>query len=128
MIVRGINQVIQAFDRYQRNWQRKADEIPYEIKTSIIRQIIRTGSIDTTRFIRAVDFREDAVQFDQIRYLIDAMSSNPDVTYDGFLETGTKRPNAYGVTFAPRLNYGDGIENANLEQVFDNFADSAFGY
>lgn len=117
-------EVIADIDSYVRNWNRRRDEIPYEIKSSIISQIVRTRSIDTTRFIRSIDFREQAAG-DGYRYLIDS-SRDREVTYDGFLEFGTSNVNAYGVLISPRYNFRGGIENSRLEPIADSIADVSF--
>lgn len=115
-----VEQFLQILSNYRRNIERRRDEIPFAIKSSIITQIIRTGSIDTTKFIQAVDFREDGMDADGFRYLIDS-SRDSEVTYDGFVETD-------GVTrrWTGRWNYRDGIENTNFRPVFDSIADDTF--
>lgn len=123
MAVLGLDKLFGDLDDYLLTWQRRRDEIPYEFKTSIISQIIRTGSIDTTRFIRAVDFREEMLTsgiFGGYRYLIDSARDSL-VTYDAFVELP-------GVTrnWSGRFNYQGGIENARLESIFDSFADTSF--
>lgn len=107
-------------DAYVTNWQRGRDKVPAAIKSSIITQIIRTGSIDTTRFIRALDFREENLSGDGYRFLIDGARDSKE-TYDGFLEFDgeTRR-------FTGRFNFRDGISNADLESVSDEIADESF--
>ena len=116
-----IQDVIRDFDRFERNLRFRADEIPYEIKTAVITEIVRTQSIDTTRFIQAVDFRETNSPSDFHRFVIDT-SRNKEVTYDAIVELGRKK-------FAPypgRYNYEHGIENADVFGVFDEIFDSSF--
>jgi hypothetical protein len=116
--------VINDLDSYERNWARRSDEIPREIYVNILAQIVATDSIDTGRFYRALDFREEAYG-QGYRYLIDS-SRDEEVTYEGFLEFGTKRVNAFGVLISPRHNFREGIKNSNLERIFDSIADDSF--
>jgi len=115
-----IDQVCRDFDIYVASWHQNRDKIPAAFKSSIITQIIRTGSIDTTRFIRSVDFREESLSGLGYRFLIDS-SRDSQVYYDGYLEFD-------GVTrhFVGRFNYRDGIENTDLEPISDEIADSSF--
>lgn len=113
-----IERIINDFQKYLNSWNIRREEIPYELKTSIIRQIVRTGSIDTTRFIQAVDFREGGFDADGYRYLIDS-ARNSEVYYDGFVEFDTRN-------YPGRYNFRDGIENANIRRITDNFADDSF--
>jgi len=103
-----------------RNLESRRAEIPFTFKSNIITQIIRTRSIDTTRFIQAVDFREDGLNADGYRFLIDS-ARDAEVTYDGFVETDglTRR-------WIGRWNYRGGIENTNLARDFDSIADQSF--
>lgn len=114
-----IERVIGDLGAYERNLHKHRTDIPYEIKTSIISQIVRTGSIDTSRFIQAVDFREEGYG-EGYRFLIDA-SRDSEVTYDGFLEFD-------GVTrrFVGRYNYRDGIQQSRLKPIFDEIASESF--
>lgn len=114
-----IEQVIRDLESYGRNFDAHAEDIPYEIKTSVVTQIIRTGSIDKGWFIQAVDFREEAYGYGH-RYLIDS-SRDERVHYDGFLEfDGVRR------RFVGRYNYRDGIEQSRLKPIFDEVADESF--
>lgn len=115
-----LEQFLMMLDLYERNFYARKAEIPYELKTSIVRQIVRTRSIDTTRFIQAVDFRLVEVSNDSFRYYIDA-ARNSEVYYDGYVEFNGDKRNWVG-----RFNYRDGIQNANIESITDSIADQTF--
>lgn len=116
----GADKFLRALSGYKNTLDRNADDIPYEIKTSIIREIIRTGSVDTGAMIKAIDYHREAVTDSAINWRIDA-SNDPDVTYDGFVELKGETRNWPG-----RYFYKRGIENAQIEQIFDSFADRSF--
>lgn len=120
MTLIGAQRVLQAIDRYANTLLQRGDDIPYELKTSIIREVIRTGSIDTAAMITAIDYHREVVTNTEQRYRIDT-SNNPDVTYDGFVEFKGETRNWPG-----RYFYQRGIENAELERIFDSFADRSF--
>lgn len=118
MIIGG-DKVLSDFERFTRNWDREADQIPAEIKASVVREIVRTGSIDTTRMIQAVNYHGGVVT-DGHHFTIDTSDDN-EVTYDGFVDQPGVTRNWPGRFFNLR-----GIERANLERIFNMIADESF--
>ena len=122
MAIIGEQRPIRAIQRFLETVDREVEDIPYEIKTSVVREIVRTGSIDTARMIQAVDYHGGVVT-DGHHYEVDA-SKDDEVTYDGFVDQPI-RPNAFGFT-GGRLFNQRGIEGANLGAIFDSWANSSF--
>lgn len=112
--------IIKDFESYARNLRSRREEIPYELRTSIIREIYRTNSIDTGRFWKAVDYREES-GVESYNYVIDA-SRDSKVIYDDIVERGRKDTNKY----PGRLNYLKGIQKADLSRFFDTLFTSSF--
>jgi hypothetical protein len=113
--------VIRDFERFERNLHFRADETPREILKEIVKEIIRSQSVDTGRFRDTVDFREEGSSSDEMRYVIDT-SRNKEVTYDGIVELGRTKFAPY----AGRPNYEKGIDNFQLSRVFDDIFNSSF--
>lgn len=120
MPVIGAEKPIRDLEEYIRVLERRGDEIPYEIKTSVVREIVRTRSIDTTAMIQAVDYHQEIVTSGHQTFRIDT-SNDESVTYDGFVEVDGVTRNWQG-----RWNFRGGIENANIHRIFDEFAREAF--
>lgn len=116
----GADRVIHALQAYERNLSRHLSDIPYEFKTSIIREIVRTRSIDTGAMVQAIDYHQDHVTDTDARYEINT-DNNPDVFYDGFVDQPGVTRNWAGRFFNQR-----GIENANLEPIFNAIAAESF--
>lgn len=113
-----INEFLSVLDRFGRNLDRRADDFPYEIKTSIIRETVRGRHIDTTRFIRAIDFHRASVVDSSHRFTVDT-SNNPDVFYDGWLEFPRRGWRGAYV-------YQKGIQNADIKGVADRIMNESF--
>lgn len=118
MAVHGLDKLLRDLNDLERNFERRSDDFPYEIKTSIIRQIVRGGHIKTTRMIRAMDYHRSAVVDGSHRFTVDT-SNNPDVFYDGWLEF--VRRNWRGAYV-----YQKGIENADIQGVADRIVSDSF--
>jgi hypothetical protein len=116
-----IADVIARLENFVRILDRRVDEVPYEIKTSIKLAIARGGHIDTTALINSLNYHRDAVVAGEAwDYRIDASDNRVrDVFYDGFLEFPRKG-------WAGAFVYQKGIESTQLEPVFDSIADEAF--
>jgi hypothetical protein len=114
-------EIIQDFDTYARTIASRRSEIPEELVKSIVKQIALTRSIDTGRFLRAVDSREESGAEDY-NYVIDAARDST-VVYDDIVERGRRTGNPYP---AGRFNYLKGIENSNFDVFFDSAFDSSF--
>lgn len=119
----GDDKVVADIERLERNFARRADDFPYELKTSIVRQIVSVRAIDTTAMIQAFDYHRDVVTDSGYRYKIDT-SNNPAVFYDGFVEfptanrDGSMRPGRYFVR--------DGIKRADIERVVNDIVTDSF--
>lgn len=100
-----------------------SSDLGYELKTSIIREIIRAGAIDTTAMVQAIDYTRSFVVDDGHTFFVGAVN-NPDVFYDGFVELPTR--NRDGSYREGRYFYQKGIENADFERVFDSIARESF--
>jgi hypothetical protein len=120
MPVIGAEKVIAAFQAFERNLLRHVEDVPYEIKSSIVREIVRTRSIDTARMIQAENYHQTYVSDGDFRYEVDT-SSNPDVFYDGFVDQPGVTRNWAGRFFNQR-----GIEGANIERIFNEIAADSF--
>lgn len=119
----GFDRPIRALDRFLALVGSKGvDDIGYELKTSVVASIVHERAIDTTAFIQAIDYHRSVV-VDGNHLRVDA-SNNPDVFYDGFVEFPT--PNRDGSMRRGRFVYKQGIENGNLERIFDHLAEDAF--
>lgn len=121
-MMRGKQEVLNAFDRLDDSINRHRSEIPEELKSSVITEIVRSRSIDTTRFIQAVNWHEDSSGIG-FHFLLDAFTQNNEVTYDGFLEFDGETRNWTG-----RYNYKKGIEGSRFESIFDEIMDDAFAF
>ena len=86
-MIQGQLDVIQAFERLERaDWS----PVAVEIVNRYEEQIYIVDAIDTGRFIQSIDWRESvSAGFDRRDYFVDS-SSDSMVTYDGFVEGGTK--------------------------------------
>jgi hypothetical protein len=115
-----IKDVIHDLDGYLRNWQIRREIIPIHIRNNILYQINVTGSIDTGRFLRAVDFREEALA-GGYRFLIDS-ARDSEVTYDDIVERGRKD----GANYQGRFPYRRGIEATNIQTDTDYIAEISF--
>lgn len=114
-------EVNKRFEEYSRIWQSRNDLIPRQIRNNILYEIFMTDSIDEGKFLRALDFREDSLEADGYRYLIDA-SRDDRVIYDDVLERGRKD----GADYPGRFNYKSGIEATDVGRIADAFANEAF--
>jgi hypothetical protein len=112
-------EIDQRIQKFVRGFETHLDDFGYELKTSVIREIVRTGSIDTGRMIQAIDYHRQAV-VDGVGFTVDA-SRDPEVFYDGFVERPGETRNWEG-----RFFYQRGIEGANFEMVIDDIAQEAF--
>lgn len=119
-VIIGDRQVVGAFDHLVNALDRRVSEFPYEIKTSVVREIVRTGSIDTTRMIQAVNYHEDHVTSSGQHFRVDT-SDDDSVTYDGFVDQPGETRNWPG-----RFFYQRGIEGANIEQVISSIMNESF--
>lgn len=113
----GGAEVIRAFDRFGQVVDLQSDDVASEITRSYKSETY-DRAYKTGRYAAAIDWREDSDDGDERVYSVDA-SRDSLVTYDAFTDRGTK-------FIAPRLQAAHGIENANLERVFDEWADTAF--
>lgn len=118
-----IEQVISDFDKYAREWEASRAIIPRHIRNNIVYQIMVTNAIDTGRFLRAVDFREESFEQNGYRFLIDS-ARDAEVTYDDIVERGRKD----GANYPGRFPYRKGIEMTDVKATTDFIADASFGY
>lgn len=124
VVTRGLDKPIRDVDNFVSDMtDRGADDIGYELKTSVIRATVREGAIDTTAMIQAFDYHRSPVTDSGVSIRVDT-SNNPDVFYDGFVEFETE--NRDGSMRRGRYVYKQGIETANMEQVFDGVARRSF--
>lgn len=121
--MKGKQEVINAIDGYLEAIERHASDIPYEVKTKVIQQIVRTGSIDTGAFIQAVDFHQETAEVGY-RYFVDA-SRDPSVYYDGFVEVDHYNQPQDSI-LSGRFNYRDGLENSDFRPIFDEIFNEGF--
>ncbi len=114
-VVQGIDEVIRAFEEFiLADWSGVADDI----KDAWIEQVYLQDAIDTGRFIQSIDWIQtqwgDAFE----RYLI-STQRDVFVTYDGFLEYGTKYMKA-------RPMAQRGVETADISPTIDDVVNDAF--
>lgn len=116
-------QVIHDLESFVRNVGHGVDDLGYEMKTSVVREIVRAGAIDTTAMIQSVDYHRSPVTDSGHRFEVDT-SNNPDVFYDGFVEFDTR--NRDGSVRRGRRFYEKGIEHWDIERIFNQIADRSF--
>lgn len=119
----GDERVVRAIERFEQNFHQHADDFPYEIKTSIVRQIVRVGAIDTTAMIQAENISRELVTDSRHHFRVDT-SSNPDVFYDGFVEFPTR--NVDGTLRYGRYFVRDGIRHADIGGIIERIATESF--
>lgn len=117
------DRVTRDLDKFLENMIVHADDFAYELKTSIVSEVVHTGSIDTARMIQAINYHREIVSTVGSTFRIDT-SDNDEVTYDGFVDRPIAR-NAFGFE-GGRLFYQTGIEKANIGRVADEIADMSF--
>lgn len=122
-MIRGAQRVINALEAFARNFGNHIDDFGYEMKTSVVREIIRAGNIDTTAMIQAIDYHRDPVTDSGYKFHVDT-SNNPDVFYDGFVEFDTA--NRDGTKRKGSRFYQKGILNWQLEPIVDGIARESF--
>lgn len=114
---------------FSENTLRNAEKIPYEIVTQIRRFIVSTGTIDTGKLLFAFDY-SGGTSINGARFII-STSSDPDrFGIEGFTEFS--RRHFYwgfdsGKTFKGRQYIRQGIEAANLQEIFNETAAQTFG-
>lgn len=97
-------------------------DIIYELKTSVVREIVRVRAIDTGRMISSINYSPVIRTSKRMRYKLDAVSQNSDVIYDDIVERGRRRP----TPLEGRYPYKRGIEGADIHGTVDRIADSIF--
>lgn len=114
-VVQGIDDVLTAFRGFvNSDWTAIANEIT----SSFEEQVYVVDAIDTGRFIRSIDWLEGEARDAFVQYLI-STQRDVFVTYDGFIEFGTRFMKA---RYPAKL----GIENADISGTIDNVVDDAF--
>lgn len=115
-ILQGAETVLRALHEFESaDWS----PIAVAIKNSWEEEIFVVDAIDTGRMIRSVDWREQVTSFgDDLEFFIDT-SDDPLVTYDGYVEGGTKYMKA-------RYPARRGVENADFKQTIDVIIDDSF--
>lgn len=85
-MMQGMGAVLQGFRRLE-----NADYVGFaaEVKNGYEEQVYVVDAIDTGRFIRSIDYRAGSQGPDRREFFIDS-SSDVLVTYDAFVEAGTK--------------------------------------
>jgi hypothetical protein len=99
----------------------RGEEIPIEILKKIRQFIIVTNTIDTGKLYVAFEIYDEP-SANGAKFLIDTRADPERFGIEGFTEF--PRP-AYGLE--GRYYIKQGIEETNLEPIFDSFAANAFG-
>lgn len=117
-MLEGKREIIKGFADLLEVWERDADLIPRKFSENWIFSIQIVDAVDEGDYLRAVDFHEVSSEPYLQQFQIDT-SNNPDVTYEGFVEGGTKYMEA-------RFPAQKGIERTDLVNVFDYLMDKGF--
>lgn len=109
--ITGSELVSKALDALTESVKAGGKDLAEEIVRAKKEQITIKKAIDTARWLLSVDWREQINDSDVRRFVIDS-SSNPAVTYDGFVDLGT-------IYIEPRNISREAIETADFETEFD---------
>lgn len=122
-MIKGLEQVISAFDRLDISIERHAPAFPADIKNNVVEDIAfgADPSVDTGRFLQAVNYHEIVVS-GGYGFQLDAFTQNQDVYYDAFLE----EPNKLRKDPVGRKHYQHGIENSDFEPIADMIVNDTF--
>lgn len=123
MIIEGLDNPINALDRYESELENRGETIPSEFKNNLVDDIARYPSIKTGAYIQAVDYHV-VLTGELMQWTVDT-KSNSKVTYDGFLEFATWNRGRKSQRPARKHNE-TAIKNSDLEPLFDDIADNAF--
>ena len=115
-ILQGADAVLAALHSFESaDWS----PVAVAIKNSWEEEIFVVDAIDTGRMIRSIDWREEVTSYgDDLEFFIDG-TDDPLMTYDGYVEGGTKYMKA-------RYPARRGVENAEFKQTIDVIIDTNF--
>ena len=117
---KDIEHIIRDLDNYKTILEARASEVPNEIKNRLLIDVYVQNSIKTRFFVNSIDSHPLLTTESVSQYEI-----RSEAGYDGFLEFRTANRGRQSYREG-RFHYQNAIENANLERVFDSFANSAF--
>lgn len=114
-LVDSFDDIIGAIEGFQdADWSTIADEVKMAYKD----EVFRANAIRTGAFIRSINWHAVEESPDLHEYLVDT-SDDPIVTYDGFVDQGTRY-------IVPRYMARKAIENLQLVDTVDAIVDGVF--